>query len=307
MRWSILTPECCAHWDGEAVHITDGVDKRHAPQSDEMEDFWRSYYSAIFNPARLKVGMMLSEMPKKYWRNLPEAQVIPFLIAGAARQSGTMIAAEPTAPNQRPHQWRREKPMLDHTPTNYEALRAQAAQCRDCPLWKPATQAVFGEGPVDARVMFVGEQPGDHEDLTGHPFVGPAGKIFDKALEAATIDRSRIYVTNAVKHFKFTPRGRLRLHQSPDVAEIHACHQWLEQEIALVRPQVIVAMGATAARSVLGKAMPIGKNRGRVMDTNGGRVLVTVHPSYLLRVPEMDREREYRQFVEDIGLIRDYL
>ena len=185
-----------------------------------------------------------------------------------------------------------------------EALREEAAACRACPLWKDATQTVFGEGPSRARLMLVGEQPGDKEDLAGKPFVGPAGNMLDRALEEAGIIREKVYVTNAVKHFKYVPRGKIRLHQKPSTPEIRACRQWYERELAALQPDLVVAMGATAAQSVLGKITPINKNRGRMIASEDGvHVLVTVHPSYLLRLPDEEaKAREYRRFVEDLEL-----
>jgi DNA polymerase len=189
------------------------------------------------------------------------------------------------------------------------ALREEAAGCRACHLWKDATQTVFGEGPAHAPVMLVGEQPGDKEDLAGKPFVGPAGQMLDRALKDAGIDRSKTYVTNAVKHFKFVPRGKIRLHQKPNTPEIRACRQWYERELDAIRPTLVVAMGATAAQSVFGKITPINKNRGRLIDLDDGRkALVTVHPSYLLRVPDEDaRAREYERFVGDLRLAAVHL
>ncbi len=183
-------------------------------------------------------------------------------------------------------------------------VRMEALSCRACPLWKGATQTVFGEGPAPAPLMLVGEQPGDKEDLAGLPFVGPAGQVLDRGLDDAGVDRRAVYVTNAVKHFKFLQRGKLRLHQKPVTPEIRACRPWFERELELVQPQLVVAMGATAAQSVFGKAMPIGRNRGRVLELyNGMSALITVHPSYLLRIPEPDRkEEEYRMFVADLRL-----
>jgi uracil-DNA glycosylase len=185
-----------------------------------------------------------------------------------------------------------------------ETLREEAAHCRACPLWKDATQTVFGEGPAHAKAMLVGEQPGDKEDITGKPFVGPAGLMLDRALEEAGIDRSKVYVTNAVKHFKFVPRGKIRLHQKPTTTEIRACRPWYERELAAIKPMLVVAMGATAAQSVFGKITPINKNRGHLIDLDDGiKALVTVHPSYLLRLPdEADKAREYQRFVEDLKI-----
>ncbi len=188
--------------------------------------------------------------------------------------------------------------------TDLKTLRREAADCRACPLWKDATQTVFGEGPSHARLMLVGEQPGDKEDLAGKPFVGPAGQMLDRALDEAGIDRKKVYVTNAVKHFKFVPRGKIRLHQKPNTAEIKACRPWYERERATVKPALVVAMGATAAQSVFGKITPINKNRGHLIDLHdGAQALVTVHPSYLLRLPDKDaRAREYQRFVDDLKI-----
>jgi DNA polymerase len=183
-------------------------------------------------------------------------------------------------------------------------LRNEASTCRACPLWKDATQTVFGEGPQHASIMLVGEQPGDKEDLAGRPFVGPAGQLLDRALQEAGIDRPTVYVTNAVKHFKFMPRGKFRLHQKPNTSEIKACRPWYERELAAVEPALVVAMGATAAQSVFGKITPINKSRGRLIDLDDRtKALVTVHPSYLLRLPDADaKAREYDRFVEDLKI-----
>ena len=194
------------------------------------------------------------------------------------------------------------------TRTTLDSLREQASTCRACPLWKNATQTVFGEGPRHARIMLVGEQPGDKEDLAGHPFVGPAGQMLDRALEQAGLDRKKVYVTNAVKHFKFFPRGKFRLHQKPTTPEIKACRQWYERELATIKPELVVAMGATAAQCVLGKTTPVNKNRGRLIDLDGGMAaLVTVHPSYLLRLPdEAARAHEYQRFVNDLRIAAEH-
>jgi DNA polymerase len=192
-------------------------------------------------------------------------------------------------------------------------VREEAQHCRDCPLWKNATQTVFGEGRAAARVVFVGEQPGDREDLEGRPFVGPAGKLLDRALADIGVDRKATYVTNAVKHFKFEPRGKRRIHKKPVELEINACHQWLERELASIKPDLVVALGATAARAVFGRTTPIEKNRGRVIpsvstvDGHEADVLVTVHPSFLLRVPDEDRAAAYEKFVADLKLVSGYV
>jgi uracil-DNA glycosylase len=186
--------------------------------------------------------------------------------------------------------------------TTIAALADEAAHCTRCHLYKWATQTVFGEGPPDARIVMVGEQPGDQEDLQGRPFVGPAGKVLDCALEEAGIDRSTVYVTNAVKHFKFEPRGKRRIHKKPDRPEIEACKWWLDRELAVIRPKLIVALGATAGQALYGRAVRIMAERGRVIaDPRGFRIMLTVHPSFLLRLPDAEaKEREFAALVADL-------
>jgi len=194
-----------------------------------------------------------------------------------------------------------------NTKAAWEVLSEEAAHCTRCDLYKDATQTVFGEGPLDADILFVGEQPGDQEDLAGRPFVGPAGHLFDVALEEAGIDRARTYVTNAVKHFKFVQRGKRRLHSKPDGGEIAACRWWIDHERELIRPQVTVALGATAARSLIGKVVTISATRGKPLTlADGGECWVTIHPSFLLRIREdADRRTERKRFVDDLKRIRD--
>ena len=294
MRWSILTPDGAIHWDGQALTEGPGATRDDAPDGDPIEEVWKTYYASIFNPARVKVDMMLKEMPRKYWKNMPETALVAQLIAGAqARESGMVKAAAARMTEARAD---------GNALAAWQALAGEASECRRCDLWKPATRTVFGEGPVDAPLMFVGEQPGDQEDQAGRPFVGPAGQLFDQALAEAGIDRARAYVTNAVKHFKFEPRGKRRIHQKPDVAEITACRWWIDQERMLVRPAVTVALGATAARSLIGKAVTIAATRdAAVMLPDGGECWVTIHPSYLLRIEDKARAaEEYVRFVEDL-------
>jgi uracil-DNA glycosylase family protein len=193
--------------------------------------------------------------------------------------------------------------------SSLKTLRQEAHGCRACHLWKDATQTVFGEGPQTARIMLVGEQPGDKEDLAGKPFVGPAGQMLDHALQDAGIDRGKVYVTNAVRHFKFVARGKIRLHQKPNTSEIRACRPWYERELKSIKPDLVVAMGATAAQSVFGKITPINKNRGRLIDLDDStRALVTVHPSYLLRLPDAEAKAlEYQRFVDDLKIAAELL
>ncbi len=189
---------------------------------------------------------------------------------------------------------------------NLAALREAAAGCRACPLWRTATQTVFGEGLERADLMLVGEQPGDREDREGRPFVGPAGRLLDEALEAAEIDRTRAYVTNVVKHFKWQARGKRRIHATPAWAEIAACRPWLDAELDVVKPKVLVCLGATAAQALLGRQFRVTKERGRPIDSNlAPKVLATVHPSSILRAA--DREEQFRLFVEDLRVVAHLL
>jgi probable DNA metabolism protein len=311
MRWTILTPHASASWDGERLLIGAGASKQDAPAEDAAEELWRTYFRNIFNPARLKVKAMQTEMPKKYWRNLPEAELIPDLIAGAETSAREMIARMPTMPAphhaaiQAKHWPRRETPAEIDDGTDAATigqLRTAAEGCRRCPLWRDATRTVFGEGVEQAKLVFVGEQPGDQEDLAGRPFVGPAGKVFDAILEEAGIDREKVYVTNAVKHFKFEPRGKRRIHSKPNAGEIQACRWWLDKELALTKPELVVALGATAAYSLLGKSVPITKLRGHSIERGDGlRVFLTIHPSFMLRIREReDAEAERRRFLQDL-------
>jgi DNA polymerase len=190
------------------------------------------------------------------------------------------------------------------TGKDLDELRAQAAGCRACDLWKSGTQTVFGEGFADAEVMLVGEQPGDREDVEGRPFVGPAGRLLDSALEEAGIDRSRVYVTNVVKHFKWRPRGKRRIHQKPNMEEIGACRQWLEAELETVKPRVLVCLGATAAQALLGRQFRVSRQRGEFVDSPlAERVTATVHPSSILRAEDEDREAAMAEFTRDLSIV----
>lgn len=305
-RWAILTPERSLYWDGAHLAFGEGVPQSRTPNDDGLEDLWRAYYASIFNPARVNIKVTQGHMPRKFWSQLPETQLIGPLVAAAKTRAGQMVATEATAPRR---SGLPRAPSLPSEPSNEsgagEEQRKLLNECRNCPLWRDATQGVPGEGPHSARLMFVGEQPGDQEDIAGRPFVGPAGNLFDRALNDAGIDRAGVYVTNAVKHFKYELRGKRRLHKSPAELEIAACRPWYESEVKAVQPDLIVAMGATAVRAALGRPLPILANRGTLIDLNNGsapsaRLLITVHPSYLLRVPPEARDAEYAKFVADL-------
>ena len=306
MNFSILTPDACAHWDTKTLSFTPGTDAADAPREDSLEDYWRTYYASIFNPARLKVDAMQREMPKRYWRNLPEAALIPELIARAEVRTSDMVAQTPSTPSRRVVQAvarsNRDAPYDGLAPKNLEEIEAGVQLCRRCDLYRDATQGVPGEGAGHARLMFVGEQPGDQEDLAGKPFVGPAGQMFDRALAEAGVPRNQTFVTNAVKHFKHELRGKRRLHKTPNTGEVVACRWWLDAERRIVRPRVIVALGATAALSVFGKPVAISKSRQQALQLPDQAIgVVSYHPSYLLRVPDADaKAKAYAMFLEDL-------
>jgi DNA polymerase len=307
-RWSILTPDICAHWDLTDLRFTPGADPADAPRADQLETYWKTYYASIFNPARLKVDMMVKEMPRRYWRNLPEAELIPELVASARSRTAEMVAKPATEPSRRVVKAAirnsRDAPYEGTAATTLEEVAAGVDHCRRCDLWRDATQGVPGEGPARAKLLFVGEQPGDQEDLAGKPFVGPAGQVFDRALLAAGVPRAETYVTNAVKHFKHELRGKRRIHKTPNAGEVTACRWWLDAERRLIRPRVIVSLGATAALAVFGKPTPITKSRGQALQLpDQAQGVVTYHPSFLLRLPDAKAKAEaYDAFVEDLKL-----
>jgi DNA polymerase len=286
IRWSILTPALSICWDGESLREGPPASRADLSGDDPVEALWKGYYSSIFNPARLKIGTMVKEMPRRYWANMPETALIRDLVAGAQARETQMV--ERIVPRTNVGQ-------------AWEALREEAACCTRCPLHKCASRTVFGEGPADADIMIVGEQPGDQEDLSGKPFIGPAGQMLDRALAEADIDRSQIYVTNAVKHFKFQPRGKRRIHAKPSAGEIQACRWWIDQERAILAPKRIVMLGTTAIHSLLGRPLTLSSQRGRPLDLGGAIGRATIHPSFLLRMPDKSRaEREFDLFVEDL-------
>ena len=293
MRWSILTPERCVHWEGSGeLWFSAGANLSHAPSGDALEHAWRIYYQNIFNPARVKWNAMRSEMPQKYWQHLPEAALIPQLMLNADERVAVMgkqkpdptlkCGARPESPEDqlanRIHVAAERAPRL-------EQLRLAASACRGCPRWEPATQTVFGTGPDDAAIMLVGEQPGDEEDLAGEPFVGPAGRLLNDCLQDAGLTRDAVYLTNAVKHFGFRARGKRRLHERPREGTIYACQEWLDAELTVVQPLVVVCLGRTARLSLLGEEPLRGEGQHRAAEQRNGRwYLSTVHPALPLRL-----------------------
>ncbi len=311
MRWAILTPERCVHWDGRALGFGPGADRSEAPPADAAEQLWLTYYASIFNPARLKLAMMQKEMPRRYWKNLPEAVLIQPLAASAAQRERTMVKQAASEPARRRPALSKAlavdaRPVVVHTPGSLAELRSTTELCRSCAIGAHATQAVHGEGNEHARLMLVGEQPGDREDLQGRPFVGPAGQLLDRALQQLGWPRDRLYLTNAVKHFKFELRGKRRIHKTPAQQEAAACLHWLESEIAIVKPDAAIALGATAARALLGRHVAVTHERGQwITREDGLRVLVTFHPSALLRLEKADQEAAFAQWLADLALAGD--
>lgn len=320
MDWSILTPFGCVHWNGETLEFSEPVLKSEAPDDDALENLWRGYYRSIFNPARLKLKAMQAEMPIKYWKNLPEAALIKELTTSASARRDAMIDRDAMSPREAPKNKYLaqidlandrsnivKSARIAEQPVSLSELEKLAACCRACPLWEGATQTVFGIGPGDAKIMLIGEQPGDQEDLIGKPFQGPAGRLLNESLEEAGLVREDLYITNAVKHFKWKPQpnGKRRLHDKASRGEMQACRPWLLGEITRIKPEVIVTLGSTAAQSVIRSDFRILSERGEVRGRNdvgfGGRIVATVHPSYLLRIPEQKRKREeLARFVDDL-------
>jgi DNA polymerase len=302
--WSILTPDGSLHWDRRQLLIGPAARRSDAPDGDAFEAGWRAYYESTFNPARVNPAAMIGEMPKKYWRNMPETAAIPEMLRAARGRTAAMIEREASVPVKRDPE-KAVAQMAEQAPASLEALNRIIAASP--PLVPGATRAVLGEGPVGAAVAFVGEQPGDQEDLQGRPFVGPAGQLLDRALAEVGIERKTVYVTNAVKHFKFEQRGKKRIHQKPTTGEVKHYRWWLMRELELVHPRHVVALGGTAVLALTGKALPITRVRGRA-DFEGRPGYITVHPSYLLRLPdEAEKRRAYAAFVADLRQVREMI
>jgi uracil-DNA glycosylase family protein len=287
MRWTILTPDETASWnpDTKQLHFGPGVPRDHAPADSDadLEDLWRGYYGAIFNPARVNPAVMRREMPIRYWEHLPELTLLPTLLQRAEDRVAIMVAKQS------------KLSAAPFVPAKHSLpiLRAAMPKCEGCDLYKHAIQVVPGAGAAHARLMLVGEQPGDQEDQQGEPFVGPAGGVLRRALAELNIEPKTIFLTNAVKHFKFVERGKLRLHQSPRMSEVSACRPWLEAEIDAVKPKVVLAMGATAAKSLFGSTFHLMEQHGQLIASKyAQQAMATVHPSAILRAPDEEARHQ---------------
>ncbi len=295
MHWTILTPDESVWWDTRELHFGPGVPRSAAPQSDELEDLWKTYYASTFNPARLNLDGMKKHVPVRHWATLPETELLPAMSRSAGGRVDQMLFSPQAPPTS----------AADFVPAQYTLpqLKDAAAACRGCQLCERATQTVFGEGPADAKVVMVGEQPGDQEDLSGRPFVGPAGQLLDEILREVGLEREQIYITNAVKHFKWEPRGKRRMHSTPNARDVAACFPWVEAELKVIRPAMLVCLGATAARGLLGGQFSITRQRGQVFASKWAPwTMATYHPSGLLRIPdEQARAEARRMFTEDLA------
>ncbi len=292
MRWSIMTPGKTAVWDGDALAFAPGVPRHAAPSADELEELWCTYYASTFNPARVNPKLLRKHIPARYWPAMPETALVPELLARAAPRLDEMFDRVPYVP----------------VAADLPALRTAAAACRACELCGPATQTVFGEGPETAKLVLVGEQPGDTEDLHGQPFIGPAGQVLDAALARAGIVRDTVYVTNAVKHFRFLPRGKQRLHQRPTADQIRVCRPWLAAELRALSPTVVVCLGAVAAQSLVGSRFRITEERGRDTRTRWApHLIATHHPAAILRVDPSRRGQYEHELVADLAAARALL
>lgn len=294
MDWSILTPELSAHFEGGKLSFAPGADRPDL-EPDASEALWATYFTHIFNPARTNVRAMLSEMPKKYWKNLPETNLIPGMLKDAEARVGRMREAEATNPRRGSarisQRYREQFETVNDKVSVLDDLQKAIRGCTRCNLCEQATQAVCGEGAAKASLMIVGEQPGDREDLEGRPFVGPAGQLLHRLMDQADIEPERVWLTNAVKHFKFSARGKGRLHQTPNRNEIDHCRWWLFQEISLVKPRVILALGASAAFALTRMAKPLSERRGNTeVGVDGTTIIFSWHPAYILRVPDKQRQ-----------------
>lgn len=295
MRWSILTPDGSVAWDPAEKQLRFGpaVPRESAPDGDELEELWKSYYGSIFNPARLNPGTMRGHMPVRYWGNLPEVDLLPKLLQDAASRVQGMVDTQNSKPSAAPF-----VPVVHTLQTIFEALPA----CKGCDLYCHATQVVPGRGSPNARLVLVGEQPGDQEDQRGMPFIGPAGNVLRKALAEIGLHDDDIYMTNAVKHFKFVQRGKLRLHQNPRMSEITACKPWLLAELDALKPKLVLCLGASAAKSLLGGTFALMRDRGKMLSTPyADHVMATVHPSAVLRArDDASRDMLYQHLRDDL-------
>lgn len=293
--WSIFTPDQSAHWNMKTLTYGPGMSQHEFEHDDPFDEIWKTYYRSIFNPARLKLKAMRAEMSPKYWHTMPEAEIIRELIRDTPQRLQNMaenLGYLATVPET----------------SSLNELKQAALKCQVCPHASHATQTVFGEGASPASLMIVGEQPGNEEDIQGHAFIGPAGEVLQEALRLAQIPRDEVYLTNAVKHFKWQERGKMRLHKKPSGSDMHACKPWLEAEIKIVQPKVIVALGVTAGTALAGRLVQIKEERQKFLPSHAYQadLLITWHPSAILRATnEEEKTARFAELVEDLRRASD--
>jgi probable DNA metabolism protein len=298
----VVTPHASATWNCSELSFGPGLPSKDqafsrffqdAAREDEFVDLFRTYYSHMFNPARENERAMRREMPVRFWKHMPETQAVPGLLIAARERTGRMLAeGVPAEPAPRAE--------------NLAELALHAARCTACPIHQNATQTVFGKGPSGAKIVLLGEQPGDEEDRRGEPFVGPAGQVLRQILQKVGVPVNDVYLTNAVKHFGWEAKGKRRLHKKPRYSEVVSCRKWLEAELELLRPRVIVCLGLTAAQSLLGPGFKLAQARGKFIPQPWADALITTyHPSAILRMRDEDAEKARRQLEDDLTRARD--
>jgi probable DNA metabolism protein len=297
MHWTLFTPDRSAHWDGHKLTFGPGAPRETAPEPDELDALFATSYASIINPARTNVALLRKHQPAQVRAQLPEAPLFEPMVRHAPVRVARMRAPRASASE-----------ALLPLARDLSSLAHAARSCRACPIGEHATQTVFGEGPPHAKLVIVGEQPGDEEDRVGRPFVGPAGRLLDKLLERAGVPRAEAYVTGAVKHFKWEPRGKRRIHSKPNREEIDACHGWLIAQIEAIKPRMILCLGATAAQSFCGPGFRVQRDRGKPRATPWAPWwMATYHPSALLRAKDEAKSEMEADILADLALVREQL
>lgn len=291
MKWTIMTEDETMSWDLHALTFGPGIKKEDAPLSDDKEELWKTYYKAIFNPARIKISAMKKELPVRHWKTLPETELITSLIQEAPDRLETFYESQ------------RENSLSKISASTIHELNEQLKNCKACGICEKATAPVPGHGPHHARIMVIGEQPGHEEDLAGTPFIGPSGKLLDEALQLSHNRREDMYLTNAVKGFKYIPKGHTRWHKGASITEIKTCNSWLKKEVEIIKPEIVVCLGRSAALSAIGKMVKIEDTRGKVFETPFSKTTIILpHPASILR-DQNNPEEAFQRFTEEWKIV----
>lgn len=298
MNWVIFTEDESMSWIDNELKFGPGITQQEAQAFDHTEELWKTYYGSIFNPARIKVKAMKKELPVRHWATLPEATIIDDLLREAPKRLEEFYESQRTS----------AVTLINEGIRTLSELKVAIPHCKACSICPKATAPVFGEGPLDAQIAFVGEQPGNEEDLAGSPFVGPAGKLFMDALDQADIKRSDVYLTNAVKGFKWKEQNGIRKHVSPSSSEISACRAWVKSELEIIKPRILVCLGASAAQSVFGKLMKVHESQGKVFKTSySDYTIILPHPSAILRTLDAEEKNNlHNQFISAMKSLRSF-